>query len=104
MYITVFKRQEIPVPECSARYPAQVLVGEMCSLNEVDQCGDHMTCVQVSSSSYRHLHHVLSLTFAKLDLLFEGRNLSQYSGGGRVSFVWLLAGAGDPGFTLLVYD
>ena len=48
MYITVFKRQEIPVPECSARYPAQVLVGEMCSLNEVDQCGDHMTCVQVS--------------------------------------------------------
>ena len=43
-------RQEIPVPECSARYPAQVLVGEMCNSNEVDQCGDHMTCVQVSSS------------------------------------------------------
>ena len=35
------------MPECSARYPAQVLVGEMCSTNEVDQCGDHMTCTQV---------------------------------------------------------
>ena len=94
------------MPECSARYPAQVLVGEMCSTNEVDQCGDHMTCVQVSS--YPHLHYVLSLTFTKLDLLFEARNLSQYSGGGRVSSyvgcVWLVAGAGDPGFTLLVYD
>ena len=70
------------MPECSARYPAQVLVGEMCSTNEVDQCGDHMTCVQVSS--YRHLHYVLSLTFTKLDLLFEARNLCQ-SSGGRVS-------------------
>ena len=92
------------MPECSARYPAQVLVGEMCSTNEVDQCGDHMTCVQVSS--YPHLHissvsHLPSLTYYLRPAICVRAPVAESA---PVGCVWLLAGAGDPGFTLLVYD
>ena len=44
----IFNDTEIPIPMCEETYPAKVLVGEMCNVNEISQCGDHMTCVQVS--------------------------------------------------------
>ena len=43
----IFNDTEIPIPMCEETYPAKVLVGEMCNFNEINQCGDHMTCVQV---------------------------------------------------------
>ena len=43
----IFHDTEIPIPMCEETYPAKVLVGEMCNVNEINQCGDHMTCVQV---------------------------------------------------------
>ena len=45
----IFNDTEIPVPECEETYPAKVLVGEMCNVNEIGQCGEHMTCVQVKT-------------------------------------------------------
>jgi len=49
----IFNDTEIPVPKCDKddKYPAKVLVGEMCNVNEIGQCGDHMTCVQDTSES-----------------------------------------------------
>jgi len=49
----IFNDTEIPVPQCdqAEKYPAQVLVGEMCDVSMSGQCGDHMTCVQESSES-----------------------------------------------------
>jgi len=47
----IFNDTEIPVPECEETYPAKVLVGEMCNVNEIGQCGEHMTCVQDSDES-----------------------------------------------------
>ena len=42
----IFTNTEIPVPVCDSenKYPAKVLVGEVCNSNEVGQCGEHMTC------------------------------------------------------------
>ena len=42
----IFTNTEIPVPLCDSenKYPAKVLVGEVCNSNEVGQCGEHMTC------------------------------------------------------------
>ena len=44
----IFNNTEIPVPLCHSqnKYPAKVLVGEACNINEVEQCGQHMTCSQ----------------------------------------------------------
>lgn len=47
----IFNDTEIPIPMCEETYPAKVLVGEMCNFNEINQCGDHMTCVQDSDES-----------------------------------------------------
>jgi len=49
----IFNNTEIPVPRCQSenKYPAKVLVGEVCNVNEVGQCGEHMTCVQASEES-----------------------------------------------------
>ena len=42
----IFNNTEIPVPLCHSdnKYPAKVLVGESCNINEIGQCGDHMSC------------------------------------------------------------
>jgi len=56
----IFNDTEIPVPQCDHKYPAQVLVGEMCNINEIGGCGDHMTCVQDESGSESGLCECLS--------------------------------------------
>ena len=45
----IFNNTEIPVPKCEShnKYPAEVLVGEVCNVAESGQCGEHMTCTQV---------------------------------------------------------
>ena len=48
----IFNDTEIPIPMCEETYPAKVLVGEMCNVNEISVCGDHMTCVQVNKANY----------------------------------------------------
>lgn len=47
----IFNNTEIPVPHCEATYPAKALVGEICNVNEIGQCGDHQTCTQESVGS-----------------------------------------------------
>ena len=49
----IFNNTEIPVPLCNSenKYPAKVLVGEVCNINEIGQCGEHMTCTQASEDS-----------------------------------------------------
>ena len=46
----IFNNTEIPVPLCHSenKYPAKVLVGEVCNVQEEEggQCGAHMTCSQ----------------------------------------------------------
>ena len=51
----IFNNTEIPVPRCEShnKYPAKVLVGEVCNVNEVGQCGEHMTCTQVRGQAER---------------------------------------------------
>ena len=51
----IFNDTEIPVPQCdqAEKYPAQVLVGEMCDVSMSGQCGDHMTCVEVLTQQSR---------------------------------------------------
>merc|ERR1719369_960763 len=44
----IFNNTEIPVPHCEKTYPAKALVGEICNVNEMGQCGDHQTCTQES--------------------------------------------------------
>ena len=49
----IFNNTEIPVPLCSSqnKYPAKVLVGEVCNMKEEGQCGEHMTCTQAEEDS-----------------------------------------------------
>ena len=49
----IFNNTEIPVPLCEShnKYPAKVLVGEVCNVNEVGECGEHMTCTQAGEDS-----------------------------------------------------
>jgi len=45
----LFKDATIPVPHCESTYPAQPIVGDSCSINEINSCGPHQTCTQQST-------------------------------------------------------
>jgi len=36
----------IPVPHCTKKYPAKAIVGDICDVTDLYNCGDHMTCIQ----------------------------------------------------------
>jgi len=63
----IFNNTEIPVPHCEATYPAKALVGEICNVNEIGQCGDHQTCTQESAGSEMGQCECLSSYIKKSD-------------------------------------
>ena len=58
----IFNNTEIPVPKCEShnKYPAEVLVGEVCNVAETGQCGDHMTCTQVRKKKFKNASDIQS--------------------------------------------
>jgi len=63
----IFNNTEIPVPHCDKTYPAKALVGEICNVNEIGQCGDHQTCTQESAGSQMGRCECLSSFIKKSD-------------------------------------
>jgi len=63
----IFNNTEIPVPHCEKTYPAKALVGEICNVNEIGQCGDHQTCTQESAGSEMGQCECLSSYIKKSD-------------------------------------
>jgi len=63
----IFNNTEIPVPHCEKTYPAKALVGEICNINEIGQCGDYQTCTQESAGSEMGRCECLSSYIKKSD-------------------------------------